>query len=148
VKLLRLLALFAILVAAPLHADELLIVRTEQPFPEAMARLQDVVAAHGYKVTRVQRVDVGLTSSGYTTAEYRVVFFARPEELRRLPDGRPELLAYLPLKIVIFAEGESTLALTNSPALLSEFFTDAALRVQFQRWERDVRSILDQFAAH
>lgn len=147
-KALRRLAVLALLVSAPLHADELLMVRTEQPFPEAMARLQEVVTAHGYKVTRVQRVDVGLTASGYETAEYRVVFFARPEELRHLPDNRPELLPYLPLKIVVFAEGESTLALTNSPALLSEFFTDAGLRVQFQRWERDVRSILDQFAAH
>lgn len=147
-KPLRCLALLVLLAAAPLSADELLMVRAEQPFPEAMARLQEVIAAHGYKVARVQRVDVGLTASGYETAEYRVVFFTRPDELQRLPDQRPELLPYLPLKIVVFAEGESTLALTNSPALLSDFFADPALRVQFQRWERDVRSILDQFAAH
>lgn len=146
-RFVRWLAVLALLLASAVRADELLMVRTTQSFPEAMANLQQAIADHGYKVVRVQRVDVGLSSSGYKTAEYRVVFFARPEEMRELPARHPELLPYLPLKIVIFAEGETTLALTNSPELLSELFTDPALRLPFQRWERDVRSMLDQFAA-
>jgi hypothetical protein len=64
--------------------------------------------------------------------------------MQELAAGHPELMPYLPLKIVIFAEGGSTLVLTNSPAVLGTFFRDTALQRHFQHWEKDVRSILDQ----
>jgi uncharacterized protein (DUF302 family) len=142
---LRLLCLTLLLLTAPTAgADEMLMVRVEKPFPEAMNALQQAIREHGYQVARVQRVDIGLTSSGYKTAEYRVVFFGKRDELLRLPDKHPELLAYLPLKFTIFAEGEHTLVATNSPALFGVFFRDAGLARTFQHWEKDVRSILDQ----
>lgn len=137
---------FALLLSTAAHADELLMTRVEKSFPEAMNALQQSIQGHGYKVTRVQRVDIGLTSSGFKTAEYRVVFFGKPDELLSLPDKHPELLAYLPLKLTIFSEGEHTLVVTNNPAVFGVFFKEAGLTRTFQHWEKDVRSILDQLA--
>ena len=54
----------------PADAEQLLMARSVEPFPEAMLDLQESIRAHGYAVTRVQRVDVGpcswarLTRSG------------------------------------------------------------------------------------
>jgi uncharacterized protein (DUF302 family) len=121
-------------------------VRVERGFPETMNSLQQIIRDHGYTVARVQRVDIGLTASGFQTAEYRVVFLGKPDEIERLVVRHPTLLTYLPLKITIFAEGETTLALTNNPAILGNFFPVSELKPYFQRWERDVRSILDQLA--
>ncbi|MEK7797111.1 MAG: DUF302 domain-containing protein, partial [Pseudomonadota bacterium] len=59
----RFLAFLFLLLAAPAQADELLMARVERSFPEAMNALQQSIQDHGYKVTRVQRVDIGLTSS-------------------------------------------------------------------------------------
>lgn len=140
----RLLLAVLLLSTATANADELLMARVERSFPEAMNALQQSIQDHGYRVTRVQRVDVGLTSSGFKTAEYRVVFFGKPEELLALPDLHPELLAYLPLKITIFAEGEASLLVTNNPAVFGDFFKDPTLTSYFRRWEKDVRAILDQ----
>jgi len=140
----RLLAFLMLAFVVPVHADEMLMVRLEKPFPEAMNALQQAIREHGYQVARVQRVDIGLTSSGYKTAEYRVVFFGKRDELLRLPDRHPELLAYLPLKFTIFAEGEHTLVATNNPALFAVFFKEPTLARTFRHWEKDVRSILDQ----
>jgi len=136
----------ALLFALPTAADELIMVRADRPFPEAMNDLQKAIKDHGYTVARVQRVDVGLTAKGYKTAEYRVVFFGKLDETRDLINRHPDLIAYLPLKITLFAEGDASLAVTNNPALLSTFFRDPALQAQFVRWERDVRSILVQTA--
>jgi uncharacterized protein (DUF302 family) len=135
-----------LLLAAVAPADELLMVRAERPFPDAISDLQIAIQDHGYQVTHIQRVDVGLASGGYTTAEYRLVFFGKPEEMHEIEDRRPELLPYLPLKIVIFAEGDGTLALAYNPAILQTFFKIDSLQPQFERWEKDCRSILDQFA--
>jgi uncharacterized protein (DUF302 family) len=140
----RLLASLFLLLAAPVFADELLMVRVEKPFPEAMNALQQAIRDRGYQVARVQRVDIGLTASGYKTAEYRVVFFGKREELLSLPDKFPELLAYLPLKFTIFSEGEHTLVVTNNPHLLGEFFKEPTLARSFRQWEKDVRAMLDQ----
>lgn len=138
------LALMLLAPAAP--ADELLMVRAERPFPDAISDLQIAIQDHGYQVARIQRVDVGLASGGYTTAEYRLVFFGKPEEMHEIEDRHPELLPYLPLKIVIFAEGDATLALAYNPAILQTFFKIGPLQPRFERWEKDIRSILDQFA--
>lgn len=143
--------LFAMLLIGawlPAHAEPLIMVRAERGFPETMVMLQQVVADYGYTVARVQRVDVGLTSSGYQTAEYRIAFVGKPDEIAHLTTRLPQLAPYLPLKIVLFAEGDSTLALTQNPSALRDFFPgDAELATQAARWERDLRAILDEIVA-
>lgn len=124
-------------------AEELLMARIARPFPEAMNALQETIRAKGYTVSRVQRVDIGLTSSGFQTAEYRLVFFGVPEEIRNLSKDHVELIPYLPLDIVIFAEGDDTIVLTTNPQQLGEFFDKPELRRVFGRWEKDVRAIFD-----
>ncbi len=133
--------------AIPAHAaQDLFITRSARPFPEAMAGAQQAISDAGYQVVRVQRVDVGLSSSGFKTAEYRLVFFGRAQEMRELPRLAPELMAYMPLKMVIFAEGETTVLVMQNPAMLSRMFPQPALQPYFQRWEKDVRTLLDRMA--
>ena len=138
----------ALWLAAPLtvRAEELLMVRAERPFIDAINELEIAIQDHGYQVAHIQRVDVGLASGGFKTAEYRLVYFGKPEEMRDIEQHYPQLLPYLPLKVVIFAEGDSTLALAYDPAVLETFFKIDALRPTVQRWEKDMRDILDQFA--
>lgn len=140
--------LLAALLSTPCFADELLMTRVDHPFPEAMNLLQESIRGHGYTISRIQRVDVGLTSSGFSTAEYRLVFFGKPAEIRSLPEKHPEIAAYLPLNIVIFAEGDDTIMLTANPLSLEAFFKDPSLHGQFGRWEKDIRAILDQASTH
>jgi uncharacterized protein (DUF302 family) len=128
-------------VLASAHADELLMTRMDRAFPEAMNALQEIVQAHGYTVSRVQRVDVGLNSSGFQTAEYRLVFFGRTEEIQSLAAQHPELVPYLPLNIVIFAEGDDTVILAGDPLNLESFFKDAGLKKVFARWSKDLHAI-------
>ncbi len=123
--------------------EELLMARIARPFPEAMNALQETIRAGGYTISRVQRVDIGLTSSGFQTAEYRIVFYGRPNELRDLARSHVELIPYLPLNIVIFAEGDESIVLTANPRQLGEFFDKPELKKVFDRWERDTRALFD-----
>ncbi len=141
-RLLALLLLFSLNQVAA--AEELLMARIARPFPEAMNNLQETIRAKGYVVSRVQRVDVGLTASGFKTAEYRIVFFGKQKEIRELSAAYPELIPYLPLTIVVFAEGDDTLILTTDPHKLGEFFNKPELLKRFSIWEKDVRAIFDE----
>ncbi len=124
-------------------AQDLLMVRSAQHFPEAMATLQNSIRDHGYELSRVQRVDIGLTRFGYQTDKYRVVFFGKPGEIHRIVERHPEMVAYLPLKVAIFAEQDETLVVGSNPTRFAQFFPSPDLEIIFRRWESDLRSIMD-----
>lgn len=132
-----------LLLLAPLQAaDRLQMARTPQNFPEAMLQLQQVIKQHGYTVSRVQRVDIGLTTFGYQTDKYRVVFYGKPEQVRRITDEYPQLIPYLPLKIAIFAEAEDTLLVASNPTQLLQ--TDQPeLNQVLKSWSADLMSIME-----
>ena len=109
-----------------------------------MLSLQDSIQSHGYTVARVQRVDVGLTQSGYETDKYRVVFYGRLDEIQKLTHDHPETIPYLPPNISIFAEGDQTLLVTLNPAMYKELFPHPALTELFERWESEVRAIFEE----
>lgn len=137
-------ATLGLLAAAPALADELLIVRSAQNFEEAMSTLQNTISARGYKVGKVQRVDVGLEAKGYKTDRYRVVFYGKPGETEQLAAKYPMLIPYLPLNVAIFAEGGQTILTTARPGVLKEFFPQPELQPIFERWEKDLVAILDE----
>ncbi len=62
-------------VVIPAEAQQLIMTRSLNTFPETMLNLQEAIADQGYTISRVQRVDIGLTKMGYETDKYRVVFF-------------------------------------------------------------------------
>jgi len=132
-----------IITVSPVAAEGLLMARSQLYFPEAMSALQESILAHGYKITRVQRVDIGLTGFGYKTDKYRLVFFGKADEIEQMTRKEPGLYAYLPLQVVIFAEQDNTLLVALHPRSLSVQFPAAELRTQFLRWENDMNSIFD-----
>jgi len=136
-----------ICIAGPVAASDMLMVRTQQNFPEAMLTLQTSIKEHGYEITRVQRIDVGLTGMGYETDKYRVVFVGKPEEIQHLVDRYPVLSAYMPPKISIFAEGGETVLVTINPMVYADMIDDEAGKVMFRRWESDVYSVFDDVRA-
>lgn len=139
-------ALLLLAITLPLQAsnDQLLMMRSVQGFPETMLALQKSIVEYGYTVSRVQRIDIGLTSSGFTTDKYRIVFFGKPEEIRHLSATYPQLIPYLPLKITLFAEQDETLITTFDPELLTTLAPDDAFRQQAMRWRSDILAIFDE----
>lgn len=126
-----------------LLADDIYMVRSPQPFPETMSALQKAIKQAGYTLTRVQRVDIGLTQMGYKTDKYRIVFFGKLAETRMLVKNYPELIPYLPLKIAIFSENDETLLTASNRERFSEMYPNKELAEIFTRWGKDVRKILD-----
>lgn len=144
--LLLILALSGLLSSPFLSAMDsggLMMIRSSQSFPETMSVLQEAIKKHGYTVSRVQRVDIGLSARGFKTDKYRVVFFGKADEIQNLSQRHPELIPYIPQKIAIFAEGEETILATSNPMVLNDLFHDSQLKDTFQRWFKDTTTILN-----
>jgi len=133
--------------SASLNAKELIMVRSVQPFPETMSTLQETIRKYGYTLSRVQRVDIGLTKMGYKTDKYRVVFLGKVDELKQLTKNHPELIPYLPMKIAIFSEETQTLMVAYNPQELSLMFPAKDLQPIFQRWSKDLTAMMQEIQA-
>jgi uncharacterized protein (DUF302 family) len=121
--------------------QQLFMLRSTQSFPEAMTLLQDAINKQGYTVTRVQHVDKGLTTMGFKTDLYRVVFFAKTDELHQLSEQHPDIIPYMPLQIAIFAEADETILVAPNPLNLASFYPNAGLTTVFGRWHDDLANI-------
>lgn len=130
--------------AAPAAADGLLMTRMDKAFPEAMALLQSAISSRGYTITRLQQVNENLQRREFKSDMYRVVYFGKLDEVRKVTAAHPELIPFLPLNITIFAEGEQTILIASHPQTLQQFFPDPALKPVFDHWETDIRAIMDE----
>jgi uncharacterized protein (DUF302 family) len=130
---------------ATLVASDLIMARSHEKFPEAMLTLQTSIKEHGYTVARVQRIDIGLTGMGYDTDKYRVVFVGKKDEIQYLTKKYPDLTAYLPPKVSIFAEEGDTVIVTANPYIYKEM-VDEEDKLIFDRWENDIYSVFEDFS--
>jgi len=152
--MLRVLLLLALIVpsiaawSSPLAAvlgSDLIMARSHEKFPEAMLTLQTSIREHGYTIARVQRIDIGLTGMGYKTDKYRVVFVGKKDEIQYLTKKYPDLTAYMPPKVSIFAENDDTVIVTANPYIYKEL-VDEKDREIFDRWENDIYSVFKDFS--
>ncbi len=126
------------------YAEDLIMLRSTEPFPETMSLLQATIRKHGYTVSRVQRVDIGLSKAGYNTDKYRIVFFGKDSEIQDLLKSYPELAPYLPLKIVIYAEHGDTILVALNPGQFNIMYPKVNARHIFNNWERDMHNIFKE----
>jgi uncharacterized protein (DUF302 family) len=136
-----------VLCSGPLVAQPTLMARTGMQFERTMGALTQTLGEYGYSVAHVQRCDGGMTDFGYKSDFYRVVFFGKIDEVRRLSRDYPELVPFLPLKMLLFAEKDETVLVILNPLDLARHFEAAELQVQFQRWHSDIRAILGEIRA-
>jgi uncharacterized protein (DUF302 family) len=145
-KVHRWLILLVLLGCRPVVADQsFLRVSCDLSFPEAMVLLQDAIVSHGYTVSRVQHVDMGLRKFGYESGLYRIVFYGRPQQMALVRENHLELIPYLPLKIMLFEDGEYVVASAIEPASLAAFFDDAEIRKLLDSWQKDLMKIVSSY---
>ena len=133
-----------LVLGAPAWADGLIMARVNAPFPEAMTLLQSAISSRGYTITRLQQVNENLARREFKSDMYRVVYFGKLDEVKKVTAAHPELIPFLPLNITIFAEGEQAILVASHPQSLQQFFPDPALKPVFDHWEKDVDDIMDE----
>lgn len=134
----------ALLFCTPVLSSDLLMVRVDRMFPEAMTLLQSAISARGNTITRLQEVNENLQRREFQSDMYRVVYFGRYEEVSQAAARNPQLVPFLPLNITIFAEGDETIMVAGHPQMLRAFFPDPELQPLFERWEKEMVAIMDE----
>ena len=143
-RIYRLFALLLLLMAAPVQAENMIMIRVGMSFDATMILMKEKLNEYGYKVAHIQKCDGGLGDAGYKTGFYKSIFFGKYEEMRQLTSTYPEMIPYVPLKIAVMEERETIVLVALNPSTLSEFFQQPELQTLFGRWESDIRAIFDE----
>lgn len=136
--------ILACLSVANAREDNLLMVRTEQPFEIAMEKIQGLIEEYGYSVAHVQRCDGGLNDFDYETDYYRVIFFGKYQEVKALSNDHPEMIPFLPLKLLVFAENDETVIVSLNPDTLADYFDNPEIKNQLERWHNDINEMFSE----
>ncbi|NNJ90556.1 MAG: DUF302 domain-containing protein [Gammaproteobacteria bacterium] len=119
-------------------------IRTEQPFEIAMEKIQGLIEEYGYSIAHTQRCDGGLNDFDYETDYYRVIFFGKYEEVKALSNDHPEIIPFLPLKFLVFAENDETVIVSLNPDVLADYFDNTDIKNQLQRWQNDINEMFSE----
>jgi len=141
--------LIAVLLLLPVTslAENMIMLRINHSFDNTMILLKEKLNEYGYKVAHIQKCDGGLTDSGYQTDMYKSIFFGKFEEMRQLTNTHPQVIPYVPLKIVVMKEKDTIVLVALNPETLAEFFPDKTLVTQFGRWASDIRAIFEEVSS-
>jgi len=136
------LALLLLLSAGTVLADGMLMTRVAMKADLAIEYLKAAIEEHGYVLSHIQKCDSGLAGFGFHSDTYRVLFFGKIDEVRRISHEHPEFTPYLPLKIAVEAERDETLMMMVNPTTLESYFAEApGMVIPFHRWKNDILSI-------
>lgn len=122
-------------------ADNMLMARIPLRADIVLEYVQGSIEEHGYSIAHLQLCDGGMTDFGYKSDFYRVVFFGKIAEVRRISERYPELVPYQPLKIAVIAERDETVLTALNPEALAPFFADEEVQIQLGRWQNDLQSV-------
>ena len=64
------------------------------------------------------------------------------EEVRTLSASHPEMAAFLPLKIAVFAENDETVIAAFNPLDLARAMPAEELQPYFRSWNQDIKAVL------
>lgn len=140
----RLLLAFLLFFMVSAQAENMIMARVNTDFDNAMILIKEKLNEYGYTIAHIQKCDGGLAEFGYKTGSYKSIFFGKFEEMRHLTGTYPQLIPYLPLKIAVMQEDESIVLAALNPDIFSDIFQDRELKIQFGRWESDVRAIFEE----
>ena len=122
--------------------SEFITVQCNSRFAETLEHLQELLVAQGYTSLRIQRVDEGLHHHGYDSDKYRILFFSNPKTLEAVTRHSPQLIPFLPHKLILYTEHGKTIVNTVRPKALAQFFQEPALRQTLLQWDEEIGRLM------
>lgn len=119
-----------------------LLVRTSYSFDQAIDTAEQHLINKGYTVVFTQKCDNALGHYQYATDSYRVLMFSKLDFSRQWLPKYPEIAAFLPLRLAVFAEGDDTMLASYHPMDIAKGLNTPELNPFFEQWAQDIEAIM------
>jgi uncharacterized protein (DUF302 family) len=123
-----------------LAIDSFNVVRVNTNFNNTWQALNDKVDEYNYKTAYLQRCDFALNERDYKSDKYRILFFGEYKKMEYLSRKYSAIVPYLPLKVVVMAEGDNTIIINNPLQILLPTLEDKDKEI-INKWQQDLDKI-------
>jgi uncharacterized protein (DUF302 family) len=128
-------------------SDVFLSAARQGAYRPALDALTVAILDHGYTPVKIQPVDEGLRRKGYPSSDYKLMFFGDKAQVDKVLAVYPEAAVLLPLKVIIYRQGDAVIATTPRLEMWKEVFHNDALDQLIDVWQNDLIAILQEFSS-
>ncbi len=119
-------------------------VTTDKSFDEAVAAVESLSAAAGFRVLATHDVAATLASKGFEREPYKIVEICQAGPAFRALAADPLVGLFMPCKVNVFTRDGKVVLSAMRPTLLAEFFPGKGLEDLANEVDAAVRGVVDK----
>jgi uncharacterized protein (DUF302 family) len=119
-------------------------VTTQASVEEAVERVQEATARHGFRVLGVHAVDTLLAEKGFPREPYRIIEVCSARHASQVLAADVGLGLFLPCKVNVYAQGGQTHISALRPTILTQYSSSSEAQSTAQEVDAVLRAIVDE----
>jgi len=119
-------------------------VETDKSFDDAVARIEELTAAKGFRVLYVHDVQATLAEKGLKRDPYKIIEICNSKFAHKVLSISEDVGLFMPCKINVYQKKGKTVISAMRPAMIGEFFENEELREVAREVDAITRSIVDE----
>ncbi len=118
--------------------------KSKREFDEAVAKIEEVTAAKGFRVLHVHDVKATLQEKGFERGPFKIIEVCNARFAHQTLGIAEDVGLFMPCKINVYIKDNETVISAMRPAMISEFFAEPRLKELAAEVDIIVRSIVDE----
>lgn len=118
--------------------------KSQKKFDEAVAKVEEITAAKGFRVLHIHDVKATLREKGFERGPFNIIEICNARFAHQALGTTEDVGLFMPCKINVYIKNGETMISAMRPAMISEFFADPHLKELAEEVDTIVRSIVDE----
>lgn len=118
--------------------------KSNKKFDQAVAKIEEISAAKGFRVLHVHDVKATLQEKGFEREPFKIIEVCNARFAHQALAIAEDVGLFMPCKINVYTKDGETVISAMRPAMISEFSTEPRLRELAEEVDTVVRSIVDE----
>lgn len=117
---------------------------SKRKFDEAVARIEEITAAKGFRVLYIHDVKATLQEKGFERGPFKIIEICNARFAHRALGIAEDVGLFMPCKINVYVKDGETVISAVRPSMIGEFFAEPRLKELAEEVDIIVRSIVDE----
>ena len=118
--------------------------KSKREFDEAVARIEEITAAKGFRVLHIHDVKATLQEKGFERGPFKIIEICNARFAHSVLGITEDVGLFMPCKINVYVKDGETVISAVRPSMIGDFFAEPRLKELAEEVDIIVRSIVDE----
>lgn len=129
---------------AKLKKDDIIYsITVNKDFEAVVGEVRDAIIDRNFKITRENEISKGMTERGAEMYNYKIIEFCNLTLCGDMLKKEPDMGAFMPTGITIYAKGKQTVLITKRLSALLSAFKDTKVKAEVEKIDKEVFEIME-----